>query len=501
MRVPIVQFETEQKAEPLLIVQRGKVVSTADWIREARFAQKAWATIPIFERLKWVRRVRELIAGKAKRLASLEAEAACRPLAEVLSAQVLPLCDACRFLEREAEKLLRPRKLGRAGRPIWLTGVEAEVHREPYGLILVIAPSNYRLFLPGVMVMQALAAGNAVFFKPGPGGTKVGEALLKIFEEAGLDPRLCRLLPELPEATRDAIASGVDKIVFTGSAETGQQILLQAASRLTPTTMELSGCDALFVRDDADLPLAARAVIFGLTLNNSETCIAPRRVFVSRARASAFQETLVELISRTSQHSSRNDEVFSLVQEAINNGAELIAGGLGKDGVLHFPVVLSHVPAATPLLRSDVFAPVVSIVEVKDDEEAIAQAADCPFALGASIFTQDHAAAAAMTARLCAGSVIINDLIAPTADPRLPFGGRRRSGFGVTRGREGLLEMTVPKVISHRKNHFHVHLEAPTEIDAELMERLISATHGKGLFKRLTAWMRLGKLLKNRRKL
>ncbi len=138
----------------------------------SRAAQAAWATWSLGERLRTLAAIRHGIAANAAGLARAAGGGAGRPEAEVLSSEVVPLADACRFLEREAPRLLATRRLGSHGRPAWLSGVEAEVRREPLGLVLVIAPSNYPLFLPGVQTLQALAAGNAVLWKPGRGGSR-----------------------------------------------------------------------------------------------------------------------------------------------------------------------------------------------------------------------------------------------------------------------------------------------------------------------------------------
>jgi aldehyde dehydrogenase (NAD+) len=335
---------------------------------------------------------------------------------------VVPLAAACRFLEREAASILASRRLGAEDRPVWLAGVEAEVRREPLGLVLVIAPANYPLFLPGVQTVQALAAGNAVFWKPGRGGLPAATAFACLAFAAGLPAGLLTILPESPAAVWDAVAAGVDKVLLTGSADTGREVLGELGRRLVPATAELSGCDALFVLPGADLERVARAVRFGLALNAGDTCIAPRRIFVPHSLAPALAERIAS-------------------QEV-------------------------------PLI------PFASV------EEALAEDDRCPYALGASIFGPE-AEARALAGRVRAGVVVINDVIVPTADPRLPFGGRGESGFGVTRGPEGLLELTVPKVVAVRKGRRLPHLEEPHPGDAALFRAYLNLAHGGSLRARL----------------
>jgi acyl-CoA reductase-like NAD-dependent aldehyde dehydrogenase len=176
--------------------------------RRARTAQAAWGQTPIGARLQIVRRVRHLIAAQAEVLVAAVGDRYGRTAADTLATEVIPLADACRFLEREAARLLRPRRLGRRGRPLWLAGAEAEIRREPLGVVLILAPGNYPLFLPGVQLLQALVAGNAVLLKPAPGCTAPLATLSALLEDAGLLAQLVQLLDEDVACARTAIAQG-----------------------------------------------------------------------------------------------------------------------------------------------------------------------------------------------------------------------------------------------------------------------------------------------------
>jgi acyl-CoA reductase-like NAD-dependent aldehyde dehydrogenase len=463
-------------------------------------AQRDWATTPVRGRLAHVCRLRHRIAANATRLAEAVQASRHNPLAECLAGEVLPLADACRFLEREAARLLRPRRLGSAGRPSWLTGVRAEVRREPHGIILIIGPFNYPLLLLGVQAVQALVAGNSVLLKPGVGGTLAAEVFVQLCQEAGFDSRLVQVLPEAPEAAIEAIEAGVDKVILTGSAETGEKILQSLAPRLIPATLELSGCDADFVRPDADLNLVARALRFAMLWNRGATCIAPHRIFVPREIAAEFESHLLAVLEEMPKDPGRwklPSKVDALVRDAISRGARPLSGlGAGPDQEAG-PTVLADACVSMPLLREDLFAPLLAIVPVSGEDDALAAAEQCPYALGATVFGEERQAEA-FAKRVRAGVVVINDVIVPTADPRLPFGGRGRSGFGVTRGPEGLLEMTAIKVIAVRHDRTRWHLDYPDLLDQDLVQRYIEAVHGTTWVQRLAAWCSLlGKLTRN----
>lgn len=495
----------------------------------ARKAQAQWATTFISERLKRVRELRRLIAAHGSVLAEASAFARRRPVSEALSAEVLPLAESCRFLEREAEALLASRPLSSRGLPVWLFGNRTSIHREPLGVILIIGPGNYPLLLTGIQLIQALVAGNAVVVKPGVGGSRSVRALIEIVRRVGIDSRLVGLLPESSEAARAAIEARPDKVLFTGSAATGESILTQLAPHLIPSTMELSGCDALVVRADADLDLVVRALRFGLTLNNGATCMAPKRVFVHSSVSTELEGRLSKVFrngfgtvsgsewasgspeSLPDDHlqrsatgavetatSSKQETLRALIQNAIDHGAHFICGGPLDGRSIRMPVVLGGVQPSSNILTTDVFAPVLSLVTVHDDIEAILRANDCPYALGASIFTRDETAARCIAARLTAGFVSINDLIIPSADARVPFGGRKRSGFGVTRGAEGLLDLTAPKVVAVNRNKARPAFEKPALNDERVFQAYLELAHGQGFGVRLKALWTLFKRLRNR---
>jgi aldehyde dehydrogenase (NAD+) len=318
--------------------------------------------------------------------------------------------------------VLATRRFGSRGRPLWLQGASFEVQRLPFGIVLVIAPVNYPLFLSGVQALHALVAGNLVLLKPAPGTLGVAMTLAEIARAAGLESGLLNVLPESIEAAHRAIAHGVDKVIFTGSSENGREILSELAGSNTPAVMELSGEDPVLVLADADVPMVVRALLFGIRWNGGATCMAPHKVI------------------------------------AVGPLASEVRAGICRAGVIDLPVE-----------------------EVASEEAALHRLAAHRFALGVSIFSRDIPRARLLAGQISSGFVVINDLIVPTADPRMPFGGVKASGFGVTRGEEGLLEMTFPHVIAVRHNQFRPHFDELRAEDARLFSSYIRAAHSRGL--------------------
>lgn len=451
-------------------------------LRRSRTLQAGWAGRPVQDRTAVLKSLRLRIAQDPRSLARSVSR---RNEAETLAAEVLPLLDACRFLELESSKILREKVSGNRSRPMWLWGTRVTLRPEPLGIALIIGPSNYPLMLPGIQALQAIAAGNAVLIKPAVGGTAAAQALVELAESCGLPSGLIQVLPESPAAATIAIRQGVDKVFLTGSAATGQAVSRDLANSTTPAVMELSGCDAVFILDDADPELVSDCLVFGLTLNQSRTCMAPRRVFVSDRMAEQVLPRLLNKLQLRAQQSPflADTEASGLaaekIQDAISNGALLLAGSLhpsNGQSELHGVAILDQVTADMGITTADLMAPVLSFIRVTSEEEALRENALCPYALSATVFGTAHRCLK-LARRIDAGCVVINDIIVPTADPRVPFGGRGKSGHGMTRGEAGLLEMTQLKAIVSTRRWFKPHLHTPTPVDADVMEQLIRLEH------------------------
>lgn len=404
---------------------------------------------------------------------------------ETLTGELFPLCAALKFIGRQGPRLLRPRKLGIGGRPVWLWGVRSEVHREPLGDVLILAAWNYPLLLPGVQMAQALAAGNRVWLKPAPGCEPATQLLVEAFLRAGVPAEAIERMPADPQAAIDRIDRGVDLVVLTGGSRTGRSVLQRCAAKLTPAIMELSGCDALVVGPGADLELVARAIAFGLKFNGGATCIGPRRILVAVDQQAALVERLrTQLAPLPAQavHPAARAAVASMIADALRRGATPIIDDpastqAATELVSLRPLVLTGVTPDWPIASADLFAPIASVLRADTDSERVALINRCPYRLAVSLFG-DAAWAGRLAEKLDVGHVSINDLIFPTSDPRVPFGGCGDSGFGVTRGAEGLLAMTRPKVIARHRGRLYNHLRARRESDHATLLSFLKLTHG-----------------------
>lgn len=472
-----------------------------DIIPRLRAAQQAWADLSVRQRLRPVRALRHLLATECDRLCDAAARDVGKTAEETLGGEVLPLADAYRFVERQAARLLRPRRVPASQRPLWLWGQTDTVHRRPRGVVGIIGTWNYPLLLNGVQMAQALTAGNAVLWKPSEVAPECAVVLLDLFGKAGFPADLIQALEPTRENGRVLVEAAVDHVVFTGSAEVGSKIAARLGERLISSTLELSGIDAQFVLADADVALAARAAWFGTTLNRGQTCIAVRRAFVERSIYPEFCDRLRDLASNAMAMRlalpSQIQQAERLVREALAEGGRLLMDRRASAASASEwpPTVVVDAKPTMALCREASFAPLMAIVPVDGPEEALDMDRQCPYSLGASIFTQAPGQATRMAAALRSGAVTVNDVIAPTAHPATPFGGTGQSGWGVTQGAEGLLEMTVPQVVSVRGGRFRPHYDlAPGQggkSHETLIRGLLQSGHSATLAARLHGWRRL----------
>jgi acyl-CoA reductase-like NAD-dependent aldehyde dehydrogenase len=483
---------------------RDVSTTLADMVRMARGAQATWIQKPIHERLGPVKTFRRLLVDRADAVVESIRKDVSKSVAGVLSSEVLPTADAARFMEKQAARILAPRQVPRRQLPFWMFGQTDVVHRRPRGVVAVIGTWNYPLLLNGVQILQALTAGNAVLWKPSEVAPSMAPALHGLLLESGYPPELVQMTSPGRELGPAVIEADIDFLVFTGGADTGRRIAARLGERLIPSTLELSGCDSQFVLDDADVTLASRAAWFGTTINNGQTCIAVRRAFVHRSVYALFCDLLRDLSACVGPlplaMPAQTTRAERLVKEALSAGGRLLVDGPVNDGGACRPAVIADARSEMSICREDSFAPVMAVIPFDDLADAQRQDASCPYALAASIFTKNTARAQDLAAGLRAGSVTVNDVIAPTVHPGTPFGGSKASGWGVTQGEEGLLELTVPQAVSVKAGTFRPHYDlAAGRDDPKAEERaraLLEASHAPTLARWLNGWRRLIRVMR-----
>jgi acyl-CoA reductase-like NAD-dependent aldehyde dehydrogenase len=470
-----------------------------DQVAACRIAQRAWARVAMRERLGIVRRFRQsLVAACDELCAAVEREIGRSP-EETVAADVLPLADACKFLEYEAQRLLRPRTVSLRRRPLWLWGQRDTIHRRPHGVVGIIGTWNYPLFLNGGQIAQALTAGNGVVWKPSEISTATAPLLHDLFLKAGVPAELLQMLPAKREAGAELVEADIDHVVFTGSAAVGRKIAARLGERLISSTLELSGCDAMFVLAGADVELAAKAAWFGATLNRGQTCIAVRRAFVQHSLYPEFVKALQAKLDASGPMTlvtpGQVEQADRLVADAQAKGGRVLsAPGDLRHPTVCVPRVIADATPEMALCREDCFAPLLAVMPFDSDGDALCMDAACRYGLGSSIFTSAPPTAAQLASEVRTGSVSINDAVAPTAHPATPFGGRGQSGWGVTQGPDGLLAMTVPQVVSVRGGKFRPHYEptgGPNGPLHRMLQGLLTWRHAPWFGERMRGFWRM----------
>ncbi len=334
--------------------------------------------------------------------------------------------------------------------------------RKPLGVIGAIAPWNFPLQLVLVKIVPALLCGNAIVVKPSP-FTPVTASLLGEIARELLPSGLVNVITGGdhlgPAVTRHP---GIAKISFTGSTDTGRRVLAAAAQTLKRVTLELGGNDAAIVTADADPVAAANALGWLAFANNGQICLAVKRIYVHESVYQSFCDRLVILANAVKvgpamdetadngpiQNASQFARVRDLLEDAIEKGGKVIAGGNVplETGYFLRPTVVAEATEDMRLVSEEQFGPVTPIIRFSDLDEAIDRANDCEYGLGSSVWSSDLEAARLISRRLKAGVTWINQHGYP--DPRMPLAGSKQSGIGVEFGEEGVLEYTRLQVES-----------------------------------------------------
>jgi acyl-CoA reductase-like NAD-dependent aldehyde dehydrogenase len=467
-----------------------------------RKAQVEWARRSLQERARSLERLRRVLADRSDHIAGVIRSETGKVRGEALFEIVIG-CDYLKYLARTAPSFLLARRASSG----WLAHRKARVAYDPYGVIGAITPWNYPFAITTSVVSTALAGGNGVVLKPSEFTQLTGKIVSDLVAEAtGLEDLVTVATGD--GATGAAlIRSGVEKIAFTGSTATGKKVMAAAAESLTPVVLELGGKDAMIVCADADIERAARGAVWGAFYGCGQVCMSVERAYVVDSVYDDFIKAVVAEARRVRTSDEPEAMVGSLiapfqiekvdrhVKEAQAAGARVLLGGRPIQGPGYFyePTVVVDVDHDMAIMRDETFGPVLPIMRVANEEEAIRLANDTSYGLDASVWSRDSEKARRIAGQLDVGTVLINDHLVNYAMADLPFGGARQSGFGRVHGLEGLREFVRPKSWVEDRVAFKrepLWFEEGGSKDG-MAKALLEFRHGSGMMKRLGGAVRL----------
>ena len=419
--------------------------------------QPFWAQLTLADRGRYLERAAQVLLDEADDLRDLIVREQGKPRNEAFTMEVLPTIDALSWTARAGREILADEDIPMS--QLYLKTKSSAFTYEPLGVIGVISPWNYPWSIPFGEVALALMAGNGVVLKPASLTPLIGERIGRAFERAGVPEGLVRVIHG-PGAGSALVASNAGKIFFTGSVDTGRSVGEECARHLKGSVLELGGKDAMLVLADANLDHAVAGALWAGFANAGQTCSGVERVYVLREVADAFVAGVVEGAARlrvgdplswdTEIGPMVSEEQFEtvrqLVDDAVSSGAELLCGGPidsppGLEaGSFYAPAVLTGVTRDMRIMNEEIFGPVLPIVVVDSEDEALALANDSQFGLGASVWTQDRSKGERVARELEAGMVWINDHMFSHGACQCSWGGVKESGLGRTHSKFGLYE-------------------------------------------------------------
>jgi acyl-CoA reductase-like NAD-dependent aldehyde dehydrogenase len=489
---PAESFDSLNPATSEVIATFG-VFSEDDVARTVERAHEAaswWAS------LSWAERRTRLLAWKSYltryigRLAELVHTETGKPLADA-QLEILLAIVHIDWAARNARKVLRPRRV-RPG--LVAINMAATLEYQPLGVVGVIGPWNYPVFTPMGSIAYALAAGNAVVFKPSELTPAVGEWLVNSLAEVVPEQPVLQLITGAGQTGEFLARSAVNKIAFTGSAATAKKVMAACAENLTPMVAECGGKDALLVGDDANLDAAADAAAWGALSNAGQTCVGVERVYVADSVYHSFLEKLIEKMSDIRPGDDREahygpmtlpgqiEVVERHIADALARGGRAVVGGLASIRKPFIgPVILTEVPEESRAVSEETFGPTVTVARVADLDEGVRLANASRYGLGSAVFARNKKAAMAAARSLHSGMTAVNSVISFAGVPSLPFGGSGDSGFGRIHGADGLREFARPKSITRQRMKPMVNLTSFSRTDQDMRKLLGLATmlHGR----------------------
>ena len=426
----------------------------AEKYARARAAQPRWARVRLKERLAAIARFRELVVRDAERLAGVLTLEVGKPIAQARNELkgVLPRLD---FFLEETAHVLRPERVS-GGRG---EAMEERITHEPLGVVANVSAWNYPWFVGTNVFIPALLGGNTVLYKPSEFASLTGTEIARLLYAAGIPQDVFIPVMGAGDVGAALVGQPVDGVFFTGSLATGRRIAQAVGPRMVRMQLELGGKDPVYVCEDANVARAAASLADGAFYNTGQSCCSVERIYVHEAIFEAFVEAFVGEVRKFRVGDPREEATYigpltrapqldvleAQVKDAVRKGARVLLGGkrLKGPGNWFEPTVLAGVDHSMAVMREESFGPVIGLMAVAGDAEAVHLMNDTEYGLTAGVYTPDRHRAEHLLAQVRGGSVYWN--CCDRVSPRLPWSGVGDSGIGLTLSRYGIEAFTRPR--------------------------------------------------------
>ena len=406
-------------------------------LEQARHAFVQWRATPFAERANHLHSIASNLRHHQAELARLAVLEMGKSITEA-EAEVEKCAWNCDYFAEHAQEFLREE-------PVATNATQSYIAFHPLGVILAVMPWNFPYWQVFRFAAPTLMAGNTAVLKHASNVSRVALEIERIFQDAGLPQGVLRTVLVPGSETHRLIEDPrIAAVTLTGSDAAGVEVAAASGQVLKKTVLELGGSDAFIVLEDADLDQAAQVAVTARFQNNGQSCIAAKRFVVVESVAEAFERKFVEAASKLQVGNPLNretrigpmargdlrDALDGQVQASIQMGARVLLGGKPIEGKGYFyaPTIVTDVTSDMPMFREETFGPAAAVMHARDTEHAVELANDSVFGLSCNLWTRDIEQARRLASRIAAGSLFINGMTA--SDPRLPFGGIKRSGYG-----------------------------------------------------------------------
>lgn len=463
-KAPIIQSINPATREIVGEVPVMLAAEVANTVERSWRAYETWQLTGYHKRAKLVLALRRLIESRADEIAELVSKEVGKPLSEAYLSELTGPLDTCLWLAENAERSLKDQVLHLTN-PM-LSTKQTLIAFEPLGVVGIISPWNYPFAIPMMTMLMCVMVGNTVVLKPSEKSPLTGIKIGELFQQAGFPDGVVQIVTGDRSTGEQLTKCRLSKLIFTGSVDGGSKVMAQCAPNLTPVSLELGGKDPAIVLPNAPPEWTAKGLVWGAFTNAGQACASIERVYLIKGKTT--DRIIDAVVAQTKQlklgpatdpttdvgpliDESQLAKVDAQVRQAEQLGAKILCGGNRRDdlgGFFFEPTVLANVTSKMDVMTQETFGPVLPIVIVETEDEAVELANDSEYGLCASVWGKDLTRAEAIARDLNVGTVLINDVLISHACPQVPWGGMKKSGIGRSHSNFGLLDLVNIKHIS-----------------------------------------------------